>query len=72
MFTKKLSKDELEMAVHLVYSIYKRSDCRTAKELADLVSNEFDCNCLEQEVKYLLKEQILEEEDMELIYNNII
>jgi hypothetical protein len=72
MFTKKLTESELEMAVQLVYSIYKKSDCKTENDLADLVSNEFDCNCSPEEVKHLLREVSIEEENMELIYNNII
>lgn len=71
-FTKKLSKDELEMAVHLVYAHYGKYFCDNAEDLAKQISHDFDCNCTDNEVYIHVNVRTPEEEDTYFMYKNIM
>lgn len=69
--TKKLTQDELEMAVQVLYAHYGKYFVENAEDLAKTVSEEFDCNCTEQEVYKYVNVRIVEEEDRYLLMRNI-
>lgn len=71
MFTKKLTKDELKMAVDILKSHYGKYFCETAEQLAIEVSHNFDCDCKEQDVYSFIETRPIEEEEISLLYNNI-
>ena len=71
-YTKKLSNDELRMAVSILYSHYQIGFCNNAEELAQFVSLEFDCNCTQNEAYPYYKEPINEELDINLMMKNIM
>lgn len=71
MYTKKLTEDELLMASQLMKAHYGKYYCKSSEELSSLISNEFDCNCLPEEVEKYVDYMTNEEEDAVLIYKNI-
>lgn len=69
--TKKLTEDELEMAVHLVYAHYGKYFVDNAEDLAKQISSDFDCDCTDNEVHKYIHRRIPEEEDIYFMYKNI-
>jgi len=70
--TKKLTPDELEMAVSILYAHYGKYFVETAEDLAKEVSEQFDCNCTDNEVYKYVNVRTPEEEDTYFIYKNIM
>lgn len=70
-FTKKLTPDELKMAVDILYAHYGKYFVDNAEDLAKEVSEQFDCDCTENEVYRYVNIRIQEEEDKYLLMRNI-
>lgn len=70
-FSKKLNSEELEMAVQILYNHYGKYFVSDANSLSCAISEEFDCNCLPEEVYKYVNVRIDDEEDAIQIYKNI-
>ena len=68
---KKLTKDELEMAVHVMYMHYGKYFVENADDLANEVSEQFDCDCKPEEVHIYVNVKPVDQEDLELIIKNV-
>lgn len=70
--TKKLTPDELKMAIDILYSHYGKYFVENAEDLAKEVSENFDCNCTADECYKYVNIMMPEEEDVYLLYKNIM
>lgn len=70
-FTKKLSKDELKMAIDIAYQHYGNYFVENAEDLAKQISEDWDCNSTPEECYPFVHTRDIEYMDKELILKNI-
>jgi hypothetical protein len=69
---KRIDPDLIKISVDIVRGIYHYENTRRPEQLAELISDEFDCVCLPEDVHdYCYESDLVEEEDAILVYRNI-